>query len=96
MQLKKEVRKEIMNGSDVKYTSEYVEIQTSLEHIRTKLENIEHTLRDIHHAYISLAQKVERNRIDIAGVKAGAAVVGGLAGTLFALLSRLLSSWKAG
>ncbi len=85
-----------MNGSEPKYSSEYVEIQTSLEHIRTKLGSIEHAVRDIHHAYIDLSQKVERNRIDIAGVKAGAAVAGGLAGTVFALVSRLFASWKAG
>lgn len=78
-----------MNGSDVKYTSEYVEIQTSLEHIRTKLDIIDRTLGDIQQSYAGLLVKVEQNQLDLAGVKATAAIFGGLAGSLLTAVLRL-------
>lgn len=78
-----------MNGSELKYTSEYVEIQTSLEHIRTKLEGIEQSVRNVQLTYLELLKKVDNNQIDLAGIKATAAIAGGAAGSLIALLFRL-------
>ena len=83
-----------MNSSEPKYMSEYVELKTSLEHIRTKIENLEITVREIHRSFAELNAEVNKNRSEIAGIKASAAVVGGLAGSLFALFSRLFFSCK--
>lgn len=77
-----------MNGSEAKYSSEYVEIQTSLEHVRTKLEVIEQSERDIQLSYLELLKKVDKNQTDLAGVKATAAIAGGVAGSLIMILIR--------
>ncbi len=79
-----------MNASETKYTSEYVEIKTSLEHIRTKLESIESFVHDIYNVNAELSEQIGKNRVEIAGVKATAAIVGGLAGTIIAVLLRFL------
>ncbi|MBN2326320.1 MAG: hypothetical protein JXR73_04135 [Candidatus Omnitrophica bacterium] len=81
-----------MNGSEAKYSSEYVEIQTSLERIRTKLESIESAARDLQLAQLDLLRKVEETQTGLAGVKATAAVFGGVAGSLIAVLLRFLLS----
>ncbi|RJP22766.1 MAG: hypothetical protein C4527_21345 [Candidatus Omnitrophota bacterium] len=78
-----------MNGSDAKYTSEYVELKTSLEHIRTKIVDIEMVVRDIHSSLTDLREQINLNRMEIAGVKATAAIVGGLTGSLIAVFARL-------
>ncbi len=78
-----------MNGSEAKYTSEYVELKTSLEHIRTKVVDIETVVRDIHGSLSSIREQMSRNRMEIASIKATAAIVGGLAGSLFAIFMRL-------
>ena len=83
-----------MNGSEAKYTSEYVELKTSLEHIRTKIENLEIIIREIHRSFTELSTELNHNRSEIAGIKASAAVVGGLAGSLIAVFSRLFFTGK--
>ncbi len=83
-----------MNGSDARYTTEYVEIQTSLEHIRTRLESIECSVRDIHQSNIDLYNKVDNSRVDLAGVKATAACVSALVGSLIAVVLRVFFSDK--
>lgn len=79
-----------MNAPETKYSREYVEIKTSLEHIRTKLENIESFVHDIHKSNTVLTEQVGKNRVEIASVKATAAIVGGLAGTILAIILRFL------
>ncbi len=79
-----------MNAPETKYSSEYVEIKTSLEHIRTKLESIESFVHDIHKTNTELTGQVGKNRVEIASVKATAAIVGGLAGTILAIFLRFL------
>ncbi len=81
-----------MNESEAKYTREYVELRTTLEHIRTKLEIMDKTIRDIHITQAEYHKQVEKNRNDLAGVKATATLLGGFAGTLFAIVTRMLFS----
>lgn len=78
-----------MNGSQPQYNAEYVEIQTALTHIRTRLETIEQSIRHIHQQIGELSASINQNRIDIASVKATAAVFGGLAGTMIGFVTRL-------
>jgi chromosome segregation ATPase len=78
-----------MNGSEPRYNREYVELQTSLERIRTRLDHIDTLLREIHERNLEVQRQVEQNRADISGIKASAALLGGLAGSLLAVLSRL-------
>lgn len=79
-----------MNGSEQKYSREYVEIQTSLEHIRTKIGDMESILRGMNESSVRLNAEVNRHRSDIAGIKATAAVAGGLAGSVIAFLAKFL------
>jgi len=79
-----------MNGSEARYNSEYVEIQTSLEHIRTKLESIENSVGQTQQTLAEFHEQMDKNRSDIAGIKSAAAILGGLAGTFVAVLSRFL------
>ncbi len=85
----------MMNGSEAKYTSEYVEIQTSLEHIRTKLDTLEQSMRDIQSFNNELYRKVDQNQIELAGVKATAAMMGGMTGSVIALALRIFFPGKA-
>ena len=77
-----------MNGSEAKYNSEYVDIKTTLEHIRTKVESIESLQKEMHQEMLKLNDDVNKNRSEIAGVKATAAVIGAAAGSIIALLTR--------
>ncbi len=79
-----------MNEKDRLYSVEYVEIKTSLEHIRTKLESIEHAAQHTHHTLEEFHKQMDKNRSDIAGIKAVSAVIGGLTGSLVAILSRIV------
>jgi len=83
-----------MSDSEIKYSSEYVEMKTMLEHIRTRLEMMDVTLRDIQSNTLDNHKQVEQNRADIAGVKASATILGALAGTLVAVLTRIMFAWK--
>lgn len=73
-----------------KYSTEYVEIKVSLEHIRTKLDMMENMIRNLHTNEQECYKQVEQNRADIAGIKATATVWGAVAGTLVATLSRFI------
>lgn len=77
-----------MNGSEPKYTSEYVEIITALENIRTCIESVEMILRESHQESIRLTEQVNRHRTELAGIKASAAVIGGLAGSIIGIITR--------
>lgn len=79
-----------MNGSEAKYNREYVEIKTALAQIRTKLDAIESSVHEIPATIHDLETRVEKNRNDISGIKATAAIFGGLAGSCFAAFSRFL------
>lgn len=79
-----------MNGTERKFTQEYVELKTSLEQIRTKIENIEILLREYPKVLTELRSQINNNRSDLSSIKGSAIVFGGLAGSLFALATRYL------
>ncbi len=78
-----------MNGSEAKYTTEYVELKTSLEHIRTKVEDIQTFVHEINDSLAVLREKLNRNQMELASVKATAAIVGGLTGSLIVVFARI-------
>lgn len=82
----------IMNGSEPKYSSEYVEIITALENIRTRIESVESILRESHLESIKLTEQVNRHRTELAGIKASAAIIGGLAGSVIGIITRYFIS----
>ena len=73
-----------------KYTHDYVEIKMMLEHLRTKLETIESSLHDLHKVNSEMNDQIVNNRAEIASVKATAAIVGGITGSILAVIFRLL------
>ena len=81
-----------MNGSEPQYSSEYVEIITALENIRTRIESVEFILRESHQEYIKLTEQVNRHRTELAGIKASAAIIGGLAGSIIGIITRYFIS----
>lgn len=84
-----------MNGTDTKYTSEYVELKTSLERIKTKLESMDFNLRQVQQTLSDVHKQMDRNRSDIAGIKAVSAIIGGLTGSIVAVLLRFVLSGGA-
>lgn len=85
-----------MNGSEVKYNQEYVEIQTALEHIRTKVESIDVVLRDFPQTILEIRSQIEKNRSEISTIKSTAMVLGGLAGSCITALFRFILNTRGG
>lgn len=81
-----------MNDTEAKYSREYVEIITALENIRTRIESVEMILRESHQESVKLTDQVNRHRTELAGIKATAAIVGGIAGSVLGILSRYFLS----
>jgi chromosome segregation ATPase len=77
-----------MNGSELKYNREYVEIQTALEHIRTKLESIESGVGMIYQELDALSTQSAKNAADITTIKSTAGIIGGIAGSCIALFTQ--------
>lgn len=77
-----------MNESETKYSREYVEIITALENIRTRIESVEMILRESHQESLKVTEQVNRHRTELAGIKATAAIIGGLAGSILGVISR--------
>jgi hypothetical protein len=82
----------MMNETEPKYSREYVEIITALENIRTRIESVETILREAHQESIKLSEQVNRHRTELAGIKASAAILGGIAGSVLGVLSRYFLS----
>jgi len=66
-----------------------------VEQIRTRVDHNDSMVREIHIRSVDGHQQVGQNRADIAGIKATAAILGALAGSLFAVVSRFLFLGKS-
>lgn len=74
----------IMNGSEPRYSREYVELRTSLEHIRTRLQSLDSSIRTMESTFTDFEKLFTRNRMEVASIKTIAVVMGGIAGSVVA------------
>lgn len=79
-----------MNGSEPRYSREYVEIMTSIENVRTRLEALDGVLRTIEKRLDLFETQCNDNRMAIANIRGAAVILGGLAGSAVAAVMRLL------
>lgn len=77
-----------MEESGPRYSREYVDVMTSLEHIRTRLQSIDATVQSIQGHLDEHEKQCTQNRMDVARIKTSAMIVGGLAGSVVAGLIR--------
>lgn len=73
-----------MNRSEARYSREYVELRTSLEHIRTRLQSVDAKVSHIEQAFSEFESQFTKNRMEVANIKTVAVLMGGIAGSVVA------------